>query len=90
MARSNSNWGAPRIHAELLNLPRLKNVIRFAGAQPQAAEEAPSGPSTSKREYIRRSVPTGGTLQGKQHVAQQAWLDSGQNNPEQMQQAMSV
>lgn len=72
------------IYAELMNLPRLKDVIQFSTELPE-----PGGPqrggkaSHTTREYIRKSVPTGGTMQGRQHVEQQAWLDSGQNNQDQ-------
>lgn len=74
------------IYAELLNLPRLKEVIQFANPS-QKEELGPSGsltkPQNTTREYIRKSVSTGGTEQGKAHVQQQSWLDSGQNNEDQ-------
>ena len=68
------------IHAELLNEPRLKDVLQFA--QPMTGGET-SGPGNTSREYIRRSVPTAGTQQGRQHVQEQSWIDmAGQNTPQ--------
>jgi hypothetical protein len=64
------------IYAELLNLPRLKDVIQFSAPPMDAGQGGGGGPKNTTREYIRKSVPTGGTMQGRQHVEQQAWLNS--------------
>lgn len=70
------------IHAELLNEPRLKDVLQFAVMPAQGGEEG-AAPGQTSREYVRRSVPTAGTMQGRQHVEQQSWIDmAGQNTPQ--------
>lgn len=60
------------IHADLLNLPRLKEVIQFGA--PEMDLDEMSGPGQTTRTYERRNIPTGGTEKGRQHVEQQAWL----------------
>lgn len=83
-------------HAELLNEPRLKEWIKFAPSpldqsQNPASHDNPSGssgaemamPQTSQREYIRKSIPTGGTAASRSHVQQQAWLNAGANPQQQ-------
>ena len=65
--------------AELLNLPQLEEIIVFGGLPTQEAGgqgESKMSPATS-REYIRRSVASGGSPQGRSTVEQQAWLAQG-------------
>lgn len=77
------------IFADLMNEPRLREIIKFANAMPTdrpgplgIGERDIKAPAVSSRTYTRRNVPTGGTQQGRSHVMQQAWL--GQNvNPDQ-------
>lgn len=56
------------IHAELLDLPRLREIVKI-GAAPLGNEgpagEAPGKPVHTKREVIRRNIPTGGTDQSR-------------------------
>lgn len=64
--------------AELLNLPRIKDIVQFTGQIPDGTQMGPQGkPSNSTREYIRKSVSTGGTTQGRNIQAQQAWSGMG-------------
>lgn len=55
-------------HSEMMGMPRLKDIITFPGQQvPAAVEpgETPGKAPTSRREYIRRNVPTGGTPESR-------------------------
>jgi len=67
------------IYAELLNLPRLKRAIQFA-FQP-AMEAASSKPSSTSREYIRRSVPGGTSMPAQSQIQQQAWARGAGSSP---------
>jgi hypothetical protein len=70
--------------AEAMDLPRLKQIIQFSTvpqppnpeAQPGPGEESgvPNMPTT--RNYVRRSVSSGGTPQARSGANQQAWLQS--------------
>jgi hypothetical protein len=71
------------IYAELMNLPRLKRVIQFTTPAAQEGPESGGMPAQTSREYIRRSVPTGGTQQGRSHVERQAWLAAAQGDQQQ-------
>ena len=72
------------IYAELMNLPRLREVIQFITPEPNPeSAQGPKKGSHTSREYVRKSVSTGGTMQGRAHVQEQAWLNSGQNNQDQ-------
>lgn len=70
--------------SEMLNLPELKRWVKFTGVAPEQ-EPGPQGmegmpkPSTSTRNYVRRSVPSGGTQQSRSHVMQAALLGGGVN-----------
>ena len=89
------------IYSDLLDLPRLKEVVEFNTA-PIGLEPGPQGlgeldqgmPANTTREYVRHNVPTGGTEQNRQHVQQQAWADlaggAGQNNTQQQAMAMAM
>jgi hypothetical protein len=76
------------IYADLLNEPRLNQIIQFTGALPpqepgmQGMEKPGMSPSTT-RNYVRRSVPSGGTQQSRNLVRQQAWAGASQNTPSQ-------
>lgn len=64
--------------AELLDLPRLKDIVQFTGMMPGLPEVPPQGggggkPANTTREYVRRSVGTGGTPQSRNVMQQQAW-----------------
>jgi len=76
------------LYSELLDIPRLKEVIRFEepkenrpGPNPQQPPQA----SHTVKENVRRSVPTGGTPASRSHVMQQV-LNGGQPNQQQMSQ----
>lgn len=63
------------IFADLLNQPHLKEILQFTAAVQQGGPEGPAPtPAQTTRNYVRRSVPTQGTPQGRSHVEQQAWL----------------
>lgn len=74
------------IYAELMHLPRLKEVVKFAA--PQVLEqqtalglEKPPMPAQTERSYVRRNVAAGGTPQSRSMSQQQAWLGmAGQGN----------
>jgi hypothetical protein len=79
------------IYSELLNIPELKEIVRFDAmppamgqpgqppqpgqGQPQRGQSGPSKPPATTRQYIRQNVPTGGTAQYRAQAEQQAWLD---------------
>ena len=71
--------------AQMLNSPELKNMIQFTSAPPEDAgglgghPEGPMMPAATKREYVRKSVSTGGTPQGKNHAMQLAWASAAKN-----------
>lgn len=74
-------------YAELMNEPRLKKWIRFNGL-PQGEEKGPGdevpGPTNTTRNYVRRSVSSGGTPQSRSRVAQSEWMGaSSQATPQQ-------
>lgn len=76
------------LYSELLDIPRLKQVIRFddpKGDRPGPSPEQPPQPAHTIKENIRRSVPTGGTPASRSHVMQQT-LNGGQPNQQQMAQ----
>ena len=63
------------LYAELMDLPRLKDIIKFQEPKeyrpmPNPAEPAQK-PQVTVRENIRRSVPTGGTSGARANVMQQ-------------------
>jgi hypothetical protein len=63
-------------YATNMNVPDLNGIVTFANAMPpEDAEgaEGQSGPSSTSREYIRRSVP-GGTPQNQAAQQQADWL----------------
>lgn len=68
--------------AELLNEPDFTEIIQFNAAPPidQTGMEPPGMPANTSREYIRRSVSTGGTPQARSTVEQQAWLGQADNS----------
>jgi hypothetical protein len=74
------------LNAELLDMPRLKQVVRFEepkGDRPGPNPEQPPQPQRTVRENVSRSVPTGGTQQSRSHVMQQI-LNGGKPNQQQM------
>jgi hypothetical protein len=79
------------IYAEMLSMPRLKEVVQFAQPLPEESGPAPGMgehdrdtplPSQTNRTYTRKNVATGGTLASRQHIQQQAWM-GGSVNPQQ-------
>lgn len=72
------------LFAGMLNTPQLRKVIKFTSApppEPQPEEEGPGMPAVTSRNYTRRNVPTGGTMQGRSQAQQMAW--AGRANPQQ-------
>jgi hypothetical protein len=65
------------IASRLLNMPEMDDLLEFGGPPPEQGggedEETGLPPSTS-REYIRRNVPTGGTMQSQAATEQQSWM----------------
>jgi hypothetical protein len=59
--------------AELTNEPRLKEIVTFSGVpmpdQAGPGDEMPA-PSSTTRNYVRKSVPSGGTAQSRSRIAQ--------------------
>ena len=73
------------INAELLDMPRLKQIVKFEepkGDRPGPSPAEPGQPQKIVRENIRRSVPTGGTQESRSNVMQQV-LSGGQPNQQQ-------
>ena len=79
------------IYSDLLNEPRLREVVQFSAMVPDMDTPGPAGtqPPHTTREYVRRNVPTGGTPQSRSHTMQQTLMQGGQVNPDQM-NAMSM
>ena len=75
------------LYAELMDLPRLKDIIKFQEPKeyrPMAnPQEPPQKPQVTVRENIRRSVPTGGTSGARANVMQQV-LSGGQPTDQQV------
>lgn len=68
------------IHAELLNEPRIKELIKFASLMPdqQPGPGDVGMPTATSREYVRRNVSSGGTPQAQRTEQQQAWTGMAQ------------
>lgn len=67
------------IYADLMNEPRLREIIKFtAPAMGGGTEEGPSMPSSTTRSYVRKSVPTQGSPQGQSVQQQQGWMSMAQ------------
>ena len=70
-------------YAELMNEPRLRDWIKFVGA-PMPDEAGPGdempGPSNTTRNYVRRSVPSGGSAQSRSQSQQAEWLSQAGNS----------
>ena len=66
------------IDAELLNDERIKEIIKFNSLPPEEPVElSESGkPSNTTRTNIRKNIPTGGTMQSRNQVLQQAWANT--------------
>jgi hypothetical protein len=75
------------LYSELLDIPRLKQVIRFEDPKEDRPGPNPAEPPQAHKvtESIRRSVPTGGTPASRSHVMQQT-LNGGQPNQQQVAQ----
>lgn len=74
-------------YAETLHLPELENIVTFS--LPTMSRPGPSDgeqrmPAETTRNYVRRNVPTGGTPESRSATLQQAFLQSGQANNDQM------
>ena len=76
------------MYSELMDLPRLKGLIRFEEPKedrPGPTPEIPKQAAHTVRETIRKSVPTGGTPESRSNAMQQL-LQGGQPNQDQMAQ----
>ena len=76
------------LYSELLDIPRLKEVVVFEEMKENSPTPEPAAapqPQHTVKENIRRSVPTGGTRDSRNHVMQQL-LQGGQPNEQQMAQ----
>jgi hypothetical protein len=76
------------MYAELMDMPRLKQIIKFQEQKQDRPGPTPQQPGQSShtvRESVRRSVPTGGTESARSNVMQQV-LQGGQPNQQQMAQ----
>ena len=74
------------MYAELMDMPRLKQIVKFEEPKedrPGPTPQQPSQASHTVRESVRKSVPTGGTEQSRSNVMQQL-LQGGQPNQQQM------
>ena len=70
------------IHADLLSLPRLRQVIQFANIPPED-RPGPQGtgkPSETTRRYVRTSDSNGGGYAGRQAAEQQMWLGAANSD----------
>lgn len=69
------------IYADLLHEPRLRQIARFSQtpSMPPGPTDSLKKSPNSTREYIRRSVPTGGTPQSRSMVEQSAWMGQSLN-----------
>lgn len=71
--------------AKVLNDQEFEDFVKFGGLpQEQPPGEEPGGgmsPNTT-RNYVRRSVPTGGSPQAQSMAQEQAWLGGGQGGAE--------
>lgn len=64
------------IHADLLSLPRLRQVVQFMNT-PTDDRPGPQGvkkPSDTTRRYVRTSESNGGSYAGRQQAEQMGWL----------------
>jgi len=76
------------LYSELMDLPRLNNIIQFKKPKedrPGPTHEVPEKANHTVRETVRKNVPTGGTQSSRSHVMQQV-LQGGQPNQDQMAQ----
>lgn len=74
------------LYAELLDIPRLKEVVRFEEPKQNRPGPSPEQPPQARhtvRENVRRNVPTGGTSGARSQVMQQV-LNGSQPNQQQM------
>lgn len=71
---------ATEVFAEMLNLPQLKQLIQFVSMPPMqgpvGSEQSGGMPSSTTRNYVRRSVSSG----EKPGQKQQAWLSQASGN----------
>jgi hypothetical protein len=85
------DWAAiSKTHSELMNEPRLKDWIKFAAPIGGGDDESggfggdlPMKQANTTRNYVRKSVPTGGTQASRSHVQQQMWMNGGANQGQQ-------
>ena len=76
------------MYSELMDLPRLKSIVKFEepkGDRPGPVPEMPQKANHTVRETVRKNVPTGGTPESRSNVMQQV-LQGGQPNQDQMAQ----
>lgn len=65
------------IYSEFMNEPRMQELLQFtnipANSTPGVQDRNTPLPTATTRNYVRRSVSTGGTAQGRSIQQQQAW-----------------
>ena len=68
-------------YAELMDMPRLRSLIKFdqpgeerPKPEPSQPEQGQAKPAHTVKETVRRSVPTGGTEQARSNVMQQVLM----------------
>ena len=78
-----------KMYAELMDLPRLNEIVRFGEEIP--IKEAKSGldpggpmrPANTERTHIRKNISTGGTPAARGSMEKQAWLGQSGNQDQQ-------
>jgi len=77
-----------RHYADTMQMPELANVITFSNP-PTVERSEPTGsrarmPQQTSRTYVRKNIATGGTAEARSSTLQQALLQGGQANQQQM------
>lgn len=71
------------IYAELMDMPRLKQIVKFQEPKqdrPGPQGQPPAAPAHTVRENVRTNVPTGGTQESRNHVMQQVLMGGSPNS----------
>lgn len=72
--------------ADMLNRPELRRIVQFSTVPLDVGGMGEGGmqsPATTTRNYVRKSVSTGGSPASRSAVMQQAWMGGGSNTPQQ-------
>jgi hypothetical protein len=70
------------IYSELMDLPRLKQIVKFQEPKPDRPGpqgEPPKQAAHTVRENVRTNVPTGGTQESRNNVMQQVLMGGSPN-----------